>query len=192
MIATKESLEPQSSEQLPNSQRVYVEGKLHPDLRVPMREVQLAPTQSFNGQVEVNEPVRLYDTSGPWGDPEFKLEVERGLPPLRRGWILRRGDVEEYEGREVEPQDNGYLSATHEKAAWLRSNPKSEIRSPKFPKRRPLRASKGHPVTQLWYARQGIITPEMEFIAIRENMRIADCGLRIAELGDDIVRNDLN
>src|SRR5215472_561051 len=108
MIASKDSFEPHSSDQLPNSKKVYVNGAIHPDVRVPMREITLAATKTFNGQTEANEPVRVYDTSGPWGDPEFTGTVTRGLPPLRRNWILGRADVEEYEGRPVKPQDNGY------------------------------------------------------------------------------------
>ena len=84
MIATKESFEPHSSEQLPGSKRVYIAGKIHPDIRVPMREIELTPTKLFNGQIEANEPVRVYDCSGLWGDPKFKGNVEEGLPALRR------------------------------------------------------------------------------------------------------------
>ncbi|HEY5792604.1 MAG TPA: phosphomethylpyrimidine synthase ThiC, partial [Chthoniobacterales bacterium] len=170
MIATQETIEPQSTDQLPNSTRVYVQGELFPGVRVPMREIELSPTKSFNGQLEPNAPVRVYDTSGPWGDPEFDGDVELGLPALRHSWILQRGDVAEYEGRKVKPIDNGYLSEVH--ALARNGNPKSKIQNPKFA-RTPLRASAGHPVTQLWYAKQGIITPEMEFIAIRENQNVA-------------------
>ncbi len=164
MIATKDSFEPHSSDALPNSKKVYVAGKLNPDVRVPFREISLTPTKAFNGQIEVNEPVRVYDCSGPWGDPSFHGTVEQGLPALRRDWILKRGDVAEYDGRMVKPQDDGYLSDVHRAKSG-----KSDLQSSNTA-RRPLRASKGHPVSQFWYARQGIITPEMEFIAIRENL----------------------
>jgi phosphomethylpyrimidine synthase len=117
--------------------------------RVPMRKVQLSATKTYNGELKPNEPVLLYDTSGPWGDPQFTGTVQAGLPPLRREWILARGDAAEYEGRNQKP----VISL-----------------------RKPLRASKGHPVTQLWYARQRIITPEMEFIATRENMGLEQAG----------------
>src|ERR1700753_1570394 len=110
MIATKDSFEPHSSEQLPASKRVYVEGRVHPGLRVPMREIKLSPTKLNECDVRVNKPVRVYDCAGPWGDPEFTGSVEQGLPALRRDWVLQRGDVEEYEGREVKPIDDGYLS----------------------------------------------------------------------------------
>ena len=85
-----------SSEQLPGSKRVYIAGKLHPDVCVPMREIELAPAKSHTGAIEPNEPVRVYDCSGPWGDPEFKGTVEEGLPALRAKWIRARGDVEEH------------------------------------------------------------------------------------------------
>ena len=134
-----------------------------------MREIALHDTHSVNGQVHANEPVRVYDTSGPWGDPEFTGLVTEGLPATRDSWVHARADVEAYEGREVRPGDNGYLSTKHAESA---AESRADAALKPFPglKRKPLRASKGHPVTQLWYARQGIVTPEMEFIAIRENM----------------------
>src|SRR5438445_4658840 len=98
---------------LPNSKKIYVAGKLHPDLRVPFREISLAPTKTMSGEIEVNEAVRVYDTSGPWGDSEFRGNVEQGLPRLRAKWIRNRGDVEEIEGRKVMPIDNGFLSEKH-------------------------------------------------------------------------------
>jgi len=143
-----------SSDQLPNSKKVYLAGELHPDLRVPFREISLARTKTMSGEMEANEPVRVYDTSGPWGDADQRVDVEQGLPPLRADWIRARGDVEEIEGRAVTPIDDG--------------SSKLEIRDSKFP-RKLLRAKPGNCVTQLFYARQGIITPEMEFIALREN-----------------------
>src|SRR5437773_2538596 len=183
----------------PNSRKVYVPGKLHADIRVPFREVSLAPTKSINGEIEVNEPVRVYDTSGLWGDADADVDVNRGLPPLRAKWIRNRADVEEVEGRKVQPIDDGYLSVAHaESSAKRNGSKKDELGSKKFKgqsgsDRKPLRASAGHPVTQLWYARQGIITPEVEFIAIRENGRavagIDDPGAAINDHGYN--RNDL-
>jgi phosphomethylpyrimidine synthase len=160
---------------LPNSRKIYVNGKLHPDLRVPFREISLAPTKTMSGEIEVNEPVRVYDTSGPWGDSEFRGNVEQGLPPLRAKWIRDRGDVEEIQGRAVRPQDNGFLSEKH---AAERNGQKAEARFQRSAKNKPLRARAGRAVTQLWYARQGIITPEMEFIAIRENCNAEVSGQR--------------
>jgi phosphomethylpyrimidine synthase len=177
---------------MPNSRRVYLAGELHPEIRVPFREISQAPTKSLRGELEPNEPIRVYDTSGPWGDPAVRVSVEKGLPVLRGDWIRARGDVEEYEGRIVRPQDDGYLSEAHALHATSKrptsnaqgttskdgaeggaSAPRalhstSQPLKPSTFARKPLRA-KTHPVTQLWYARQGIITPEMEFIAIREN-----------------------
>jgi phosphomethylpyrimidine synthase len=183
MIADPSSFEPHSSDQLPNSHRVYVQGG-RPDVRVPMREIALAPTKTYQGQTEVNEPVRVYDCSGPWGDPAFQGDVTQGLPRLREGWIRERGDVEEYEGRTVRPLDNGYLSEKHaEYASQAERN-----RLLEFPglKRRPLRAQGRSAVTQLAYARQGQITPEMEFIAIRENQ-----GLEQLRESQEAARNSL-
>src|SRR6266513_1379362 len=115
--------------QLPNSKRVYVSGKIHPDVLVPFREITLAPTKSITGEVEANEPVRVYDTSGPWGDNRFDGEVEKGLPPLRAAWIRARGDVEEIAGRAVMPRDDGYLSEMHAETARRNGNSKSQAYS---------------------------------------------------------------
>ena len=155
----------------------------------------------MSGEIEVNEPVRVYDTSGPWGDPEFHGDVEQGLPPLRANWIRERGDVEEIEGRKVQPIDDGYLSVLHAEHSARRNgmtndefrmsnsgghNGKLSTLSSQLSTaaRRPLRARTGKVVTQLAYARQGIITPEMEFIAVRENFGRE--ALRF-----EIARNDL-
>jgi phosphomethylpyrimidine synthase len=146
---------------------VYVQGKLHPEVQVPMREIDLSPTKSLSGAEEINQPVRIFDCSGPWGDPAVHGNVEQGLAPLREEWIKGRGDVEEYSGRTHKPEDDGYLSERHVEHAAIKDRGQYRV----FPglRRKALRA-KGHPVTQLWYARQGIVTPEMEFIAIRENL----------------------
>jgi phosphomethylpyrimidine synthase len=190
MIATKDSLQPSSSEQLPASTRIYVEGSLHKDVRVPMREVEVAPSKSYTGAVTPNDPVRVYDCSGPWGDPAFAGTVEQGLNPLRRDWILRRGDVEVYTGRPVQPIDDGYLSEKHRglDRAKRQDETALHLEGLTAPRRQPLRAKQGRVVTQLAYARAGVVTPEMEFIAIRENMGRA----KIAELSKDIVRNDID
>ncbi len=188
MIATKDSFEPHSSEQLPNSKRVYLPGQIHAEVRVPVREIEVGPTKSYTGAIEVNEPVRVYDCSGPWGDPAFTGRAEEGLPALRAPWIAARQDVAEYDGREVKPMDNGYLSGKHaEFASQAERNRLVEFPGLHGQRRRPLRASQGHPVTQLWYAKQGIITPEMEFIAIRENLGRT----KLADLAKDNVRNEL-
>src|SRR5438132_9819416 len=114
---------------LPNSRKVYVSGELHPKIKVPFREIALAPTKTMNGGIDVNEPVRVYDTSGPWGDPNVDVDVTRGLPPLRAKWIRDRGDIEEIKGRDVKPIDDGYLSTKHaasrngDKLSTLNSQP---------------------------------------------------------------------
>ncbi|QFT87582.1 Phosphomethylpyrimidine synthase [Bacillus sp. THAF10] len=142
------------------SKKVYVEGS-RPDIKVPMREIELSPTTGVFGEEE-NPPIRVYDTSGPYTDTNYSVDITKGLPPLRSTWIHERGDVEEYEGREVKAEDNGYKDE---------NDPRANHNV--FPglKRKPLRAKKGGNVTQLHYARKGIITPEMEFIALRENMK---------------------
>jgi phosphomethylpyrimidine synthase len=159
MIASKESFEPHSSEQLPASKKIFVAGTIHPDVRVPMREIEVGDTKSYTGAVETNAPVRVYDCSGPWGDPDFDGTSDEGLPALRAEWILKRGDVAEYSGREVKPMDNGYLSGKHaEFASKAEKNRLVEFPGLLGQRRKPLRASRGHPVTQLWYAKQDIIT----------------------------------
>ncbi len=161
MVANSDSID---GRQL-RSRRIYVEGKLYPDICVPMREIDQSPTRSISGENQINDPIRVYDTSGPWGDAVCDCDVERGLGALRDSWIRGRGDVESYGGREIKPEDDGYLSERHVESA----NDRNQNRV--FPglRRNPLRA-KNHPVTQLWYARQGVVTPEMEYISIRENL----------------------
>jgi phosphomethylpyrimidine synthase len=207
MIVKKEDIEAEEGSAprtLPNSRKIYVKGKLHRDLRVPFREISLAATKTMNGEIEVNEPVRVYDTSGPWGDtasPARTVDVTRGLPPLRTKWIRDRGDVEEIEGRAVRPQDDGFLSEKHavERNGGASPARTSEFRFQRSAKNKALRAKPGNCVTQLYYARKGVITPEMEFIAIREQMWNADCGVRNGSSADsefripksEIARNDL-
>jgi phosphomethylpyrimidine synthase len=150
----------------PNSKKVYVEGKLHPDIQVPFREIKLASTiiQNSAGSEpieEKNDPVLVYDTSGPYTDPEVEINVRKGLTPIRQQWILSRGDVEAYAGRTERPEDNGY------------KNPEQMQEIERFNRagRAIYRAKAGHNVSQLHYAKQGIVTPEMEYIAIRENQK---------------------
>jgi phosphomethylpyrimidine synthase len=157
---------------LPNSRRIYIAGG-QPGVRVPFREIDQSPTRNFDNSLEDNPAVRVYDTSGPYGDPSIHSDVREGLAPMRRDWIISRGDVEEYEGRSLQPIDDGYL--TFDAANRARQKEKAATGLPRledFPAllRTPLRAIKGSCVTQMHYARQGIITPEMEFIAIRENL----------------------
>ena len=141
---------------LPNSRKVYVEGG-RPDIRVPMREITQTDTPASFG-AEKNPPIFVYDTSGPYTDPQAKIDVRAGLPALREKWILERNDTEKLSGPSSQ---YGRERLTDPKLAELRFNLK----------RKPLRAKRGMNVTQMHYARKGRITPEMEFIAIRENQR---------------------
>ncbi len=174
-MSEKELKEKTSTEvKLPNSQKIYVEtngstiNQTKHNLRVPFREIALSPSRNMRDELEANPPVRIYDTSGVWTDPDARCDVREGLPPLRRDWITARQDVEEYVGREITPQDNGYLTRGAEDIAKIKESGKLE----EFPglKRAPLRAKSGKCVTQIHYARRGIITPEMEYVAIRENL----------------------
>ncbi len=141
---------------LPNSRKVYVEGS-RPDIRVPMREISQSDTPANMGH-EVNPPIFVYDTSGPYTDPNAKIDIRSGLPPLRQAWIEERQDTQVMAG----PSSHyGQERLADPKLASLRFNLL----------RHPRRAKAGKNVSQMHYARQGIITPEMEYIAIRENQR---------------------
>jgi phosphomethylpyrimidine synthase len=148
----------------PNSKKVYVNGALHPEIKVPFREVSLSTTISENGNGHKQEndesSILLYDTSGPYTDPEAEINIREGLEPIRLAWITGREDVEFYDARTILPKDDGYKEG---------ENPNTE----RFPKTRKqvLRAKPGQNVSQMHYAKKGIITPEMEFIAIRENQK---------------------
>ncbi len=170
---------------LPNSRRVYVEGS-RTDIRVPMREISLSPTRQPDGSLVNNNAVRVYDTSGAWGDPNFQGDPTKGLPPLRSNWIRERGDVESYEGRTVSALDDGYLSDVHAQSAEVGGK---LLRYPGL-RRKPLRAVNGQKVTQLAYARRGIVTPEMEFIAIRENTKL-QAARESVKMRPDADRNSL-
>src|SRR5207253_5483151 len=153
--------------QLPNSRRIYIAGQ-QPGVRVPFREIDQNPTRNFDNTLEENPPVRVYDTSGPWGDPASDCDVRDGLPARRRDWIISRDDVEEYEGREPQPIDDGYL--TFDAANQARTKEKGRLEDFPALRRTPLPAKQGSCVTQMHYAKRGLITPEMDFIAIRENL----------------------
>ena len=164
-------------EDLEGMKRVYVSGS-RPDVKVPFREIELQPTRQPDGKLLENEPVRVYDTSGPWGDLDFHGDVRRGLPALRDAWIQERGDTESYVGRSVRPEDNGH------------SGTNGTVRE-QFPgiSKKPRRAKSGS-VSQLNYARKGVITPEMEFIAIRENMKL-QAAKEAVEMSAQAPRDDL-
>jgi len=151
---------------LPGSRKIHVEGS-RPDIQVAMREIDLEPSSG-------EPPVRVYDTSGPFTDPAVQVDIAKGLPRLRRAWVLERGDVEEYEGRAHKPEDDGL-------------KPGEVIGVPVFDRQglRPLRAKAGQVVTQMAYAKRGLITPEMEYVAIRENLRIAELREAASRDGED-------
>ncbi len=159
---------------LPASRKIYVEAngstisQNNHNLRIPFREIALSPSRNMSDEIEENPPVRVYDTSGVWTDPNFKGDVREGLPTLRREWIEARGDVEEYEGREILPQDGRRVIRPHASKGSSSLN-RTLDESPGL-RRAPLRAKPGQNVSQMHYARKGIITPEMEFVAIRENL----------------------
>ncbi len=140
----------------PNSRKVYIAGS-RPDIRVPQREIRLSDTQKSDGSIEENPPILVYDTSGPMTDPHYELELEKGLPAMRSKWIEERADTESYESRGFQMGDDGEGQDTN-----------------RIPfqglERKVRRAVVGKNVSQMHYARQGIITPEMEFVAIRENL----------------------
>jgi phosphomethylpyrimidine synthase len=163
---------------LPSSQKVYEAGAIHPSVQVPFREIQLSNTIDSNNVTTENPPLRVYDTSGPYTDAAQDCNIENGLPPLRQDWILDRGDVDVLDGassdyrRQRESDDQLDL-----------------IRFPNL--RKPLRAKSGKCVTQMHYAKQGIITPEMEFIAIRESVKPEFVRDEVAR-GRAIIPNNIN
>ena len=131
MNANKDFTQSESSDYFPSSTRVYVSGTQYPYLRVPFREISQSDSKTINGEVVKNDPVRVYDCSGPWGDPAQKPEVKEGLEKLRLDWINDRGDVEVYDGRKAQPKDNGYLSEKHQnlvflKVLWIKKVQKNE------------------------------------------------------------------
>lgn len=157
LIQQTEALSAEVTQPIPGSKKIHVEGS-RPDIRVPMREIALTRTPTLFGGEE-NAPVTVYDTSGPYSDPAVHIDLAAGLAPLRAGWIAERGDSEELPG----------ISSDFGRAR--EADPKlAAVRFPNRPK--PRRAAAGANVSQMHYARRGIITPEMEFVAIRENQRL--------------------
>lgn len=155
-----------STQPFPASKKIHVEGS-RPDIRVAMREISLHPTTLQSGELEPNAPVRVYDTSGPYTDPEAEIDVRKGLKPLRESWIEARGDTEWLDGF-----SSDYANVRDKNMA---------LDGLRFEyKRSPRKAKSGRNVTQLHYARQGIITPEMEYIAIRENLALSEAQLEEA------------
>jgi len=186
MITTTKSTRPErtpvnrdlSFESLPGSQKIYLRGTSHKDLRVPFRRITLADTIDSENVATPNPPLDVYDTSGPYTDPAIKVDIEKGLPELRKPWILARNDVEEL----AQSSSNYRRQREHDEAL-------SHIRFTNLKK--PLRAKPGKCVTQMHYARRGEITPEMEFIAIRENVKPEFVRDEVA-LGRAIIPNNIN
>ena len=152
-VAARAQVDEAAIKPLPNSRKVYVTGS-RPDIRVPMREISQTPTEG-----EANPPIHVYDCSGPYTDPAVKIDIRAGLPALRAGWIAERNDTEELPGLS---SDYGRAREADAELAGLRFDLK----------RRPRRAKPGMNVTQMHYAKRGIVTPEMEYIAIRESQRL--------------------
>lgn len=178
------SFEPSSAltYSFPKSRKIYVEGS-RPDILVPFREITLSDTYDQKGNIiEHNAPFRVYDTSGPYTDADYQVDLTQGLPALKRAWVLEREDVESYEGRVKNARDDGYK---------CQDDPR--IHEGVFPglKRKPLKAKPGRNVTQMHYARRGTITPEMEFIAIREGFSPEFVRDEVAA-GRAIIPNNIN
>ena len=158
-LSQKAKVDEASVQPFPNSRKVYVQGS-QPDVRVPMREISLSDTPTdFGG--EKNPPVYVYDTSGAYTDPDAVIDVRQGLAPIRQGWLARRGDVTELD------------ELTSAYGQRRKNDPMlANLRFDHI--RKPMKAKPGANVSQMYYARQGIITDEMEFVAIRENMKLLD------------------
>ncbi|MCP1200230.1 phosphomethylpyrimidine synthase ThiC [Notoacmeibacter sp. MSK16QG-6] len=150
---------------LPASCKVFARGEHHPQIAVPMRQIAVHPTAG-------EPPVTVYDSSGPYTDPEALIDIQAGLPRHREAWIEARGDCERGEGREVKPEDNGFA--------------KGDKLTPEFPVRnKPFKAKGSKAVTQMAYAKAGIITPEMEYVAIRENLGREAAKAKLERDGED-------
>ena len=148
-----------SKEPFPASKKIYVQGHIYNDVQVAMRTIEQTDTKTFQGKIEKNPPITVYDTSGPYTDINIEIDIKKGLPRLREKWILQRGDIErlfelssEYGTKRMQNKTLDTLRFEHIKM--------------------PLKAKESRNITQMHYARKGIITPEMEYIAIRENQRL--------------------
>ena len=159
MASTNGSVGAVPERAFPNSRKIHVTGS-RPDVRVPMREIELSASRARDG-AEPNAPIHVYDTSGAHTGSEQPIDIRQGLPALRLGWIREREDVAEYEGRLVQPRDDGLKA----------DDPRANMAVFPAPARWPLRARAGQNVTQMHYARSGLITPEMEFVALREGLQ---------------------
>ena len=164
----------------PNSEKVYMQGQMFPDVKVGMRKIKLTPTvrmEDGKRVMEENAPVYVYDTSGPFGDANMTVDLKKGLPRLREKWIVERGDAEK-------------LSEISSEYGRMRRDDHSldHLRFEHIAL--PYRAKEGHQVSQMYYAKQGIITPEMEYVAIRENMNCAELGIK-TDITAELVRQEI-
>ena len=164
----------------PRSQKVYLPGKLYPNIRVAMRKVEQVPSVSFEGEEKIATPnpeVYVYDTSGPFSDTEMNIDLKKGLPRMREEWIVSRGDVER-------------LPEITSEYGRMRRDDKSldHLRFEHIAL--PYRAKKGEAITQMAYAKKGIITPEMEYVAIRENMNCEELGIE-THITPEFVRQEI-
>ena len=164
----------------PDSEKVYIRGTIYPDLKVAMRKVTLTPTVTVvnnEKRREENAPVFIYDTSGPYSDPNIQIDLHKGLPRLREPWILKRDDVERLP--EVS-SEYGRMKLADHSIDHLRFAHLSL----------PYRAKKGHGITQMYYAKEGVVTPEMEYVAIRENMNCHELGIE-SYITPEFVRQEI-
>lgn len=164
----------------PSSEKVYIPGNIHKDIKVAMRRVKLTPTVSIvNGEKKIkeNSPVYVYDTSGPFSDPNAEIDLKKGLPRLREEWISRRNDTEQLPG----------LTSEYGRER-LADKSLDSLRFEHI--RMPLRAKEGHQVSQIYYAKKGIITAEMEYVAIRENMNCKELGID-THITPEFVRDEI-
>lgn len=164
----------------PSSEKVYIPGNIHKDIKVAMRRVKLTPTVSIvNGEKKIkeNSPIYVYDTSGPFSDPNAEIDLKKGLPRLREEWISRRNDTEQLPG----------LTSEYGRER-LADKSLDSLRFEHI--RMPLRAKEGHQVSQMYYAKKGIITAEMEYVAIRENMNCKELGID-THITPEFVRDEI-
>ena len=164
----------------PRSEKVYLPGTIYPELRVGMRKVEQVPSTTFAGEEKVitpNPDIYIYDTSGPFSDPDIEIDLKKGLPRLREPWILHRNDVEQLP---VITSEYGRMRRDDKSLDHLRFEHISL----------PYRAKRGKCCTQMYYAKQGIITPEMEYVAIRENMNCAELGIE-THITPEFVRREI-
>lgn len=172
---------PQDNKAYAKREKAYMQGKLFPNIRVGMTKVNLTPTvtKDKNGipHTEPNSPVYIYDTSGPFSDPNIEIDLKKGLPRMRESWILDRNDTEQL--KEVSSEYGKQRLADHS----LDSLRFEHIQLPR-------RAKKGKAITQMAYAKAGIITPEMEYAAIRENMNCEELGIK-THITPEFVRDEI-